>query len=137
MNKSLAACALRAQMHSGSEAFSIATFALTFGAACIAAFVLVVLGAGAEAIECSHLDEIATQLLEALRCLRPGWLDGLDGLDGLGQMRRQMTRAGADLAHPPTRAALSLFAAVAQRQHRFSWSSPAAAARRASQKTEA
>lgn len=73
--------------------------ALTFGSACIATFVLVVLGAGTETIECCQLDEIATQLLQALRSLRPWWLDDLDGLDGLGQMRHQMTRAGADLAH--------------------------------------
>ena len=99
MNKQLAACAPRTEMHARFEVLSIATFALTFGCACIATFVLVVLGAGAETIECCHADEIATQILEALRGLRPWWLDGLDGLAGLGQMRQQMTRAGVNFEH--------------------------------------
>ncbi|MDM0001924.1 hypothetical protein QTI24_25180 [Variovorax sp. J22P240] len=99
MNKSLAGCALRTEMASHSEVFSIATFALTLGSACIAAFVLVALGAGAEAIEYCHLDEIATRPLEALRSLRPRWLDDLDGLEGLGLMRHQMTRTRAHLEH--------------------------------------
>lgn len=99
MKKPLAACAPRTETHARFEVLSIATFALTLGCACIATFVLVVLGADAEAIVCCYADEIATQILEALRGLRPWWLDGLDGLAGLGQMRHQMTRAGVNFEH--------------------------------------
>ncbi|MDR6858536.1 hypothetical protein [Variovorax guangxiensis] len=57
-------------LRSSFEVFSIATFALTFGCACVATFALVVLGVGAESADCCHADEIASQILEALRSLR-------------------------------------------------------------------
>ena len=69
MNKPLAAAAHALRMHvrSSFEVFSIAIFALTFGCACVATFVLVALGVGAESAGCCHVDEIANQILEALR----------------------------------------------------------------------
>ncbi|MGJ7506266.1 hypothetical protein [Variovorax sp. GT1P44] len=71
MNTPLAAYAQRMDERPSFEAFSIAAFALTFGFACVATFVLVALGTGAEPVDCCHVDEIANQVLEALRSLRP------------------------------------------------------------------
>jgi hypothetical protein len=45
MKKALAAHTPRRHVRSSFEVFSIATFALTFGCACVATFVLVALGA--------------------------------------------------------------------------------------------
>ncbi|MDM0071760.1 hypothetical protein [Variovorax sp. J31P207] len=70
MNKPLAAYAMRMHVRSSVEAFSIATFALTFGCGCVATVVLVVLGAAADPTDCCHVDEIANQVLEAFRSLR-------------------------------------------------------------------
>jgi hypothetical protein len=72
-------------VRSSFEVFSIAIFALTLGCACVATFVLVMLGASPEPIEYSHVDELANQVLESLRSLRPWCLEGLNGLDCLAR----------------------------------------------------
>lgn len=85
MNTPLAAYALRMHVRSSFEVFSIAIFALTFGCACVATFILVAMGEGAELADYSHVHELASQVLETLRSLLPWCLEGLDGLDCFGR----------------------------------------------------